>query len=90
MIDAAIQRRDILKAEYAKLGQDITPLIIIQLPNDETVETSAQTTESHPTTLGRNGIQSHLIATWLSNKKENMEGIEHNQQNRNSSLANRP
>ena len=36
MIDAAIQRRDILKAEYAKLGL----LIIIQLPNDETVETS--------------------------------------------------
>ena len=80
MIDAAIQRRDILKAEYAKLGQDITPLIIIQLPNDETVETSAQTTESlvrqH---LEEIGIQPHLIATWLSNKKENMEGIEHNQ-----------
>ena len=80
MIDAAIHRRDILKAEYEKLGHDVTPLIIIQLPNDESVETSAQTTESlvrkH---LEDSGIQPHLIATWLSNKKENLEGIEHNQ-----------
>ena len=80
MINAAIQRRDLLKAEYEATGQEVCPLIIIQLPNDESVEAATQTTENlvrqH---LNDIGVQPHLIATWLANKKENLEGIEHDQ-----------
>lgn len=35
LLDLAIERQQELKAEYKKLGKDINPLVLIQLPNDD-------------------------------------------------------
>ena len=73
------KRQDIL--EYYKQLQieNINPLVLIQLPNDdkarkETLDKSKE--EIVKDYLREKGVKDHEIAVWLSEKKENLEEVE--------------
>lgn len=81
LLELAYEKRLELKEYYKQLKKDINPLVLIQLPNDDTArnESLGLTKEE----IARNyfkdkGVSNDKIATWLSNKKENLEGIENN------------
>ena len=64
---------------YKKLGVEVNPLVLIQLPNDDqaTKETSDTTKQTIVLEyLKRKGVKSDEIAVWLSKEKENLEDLE--------------
>lgn len=81
LLDLAYTKRLELKKYYEKLGIDINPLILVQLPNDD---------KARKETLGKSkkdvvldflkdkGEENHNVAVWLSNEKENLEEVEKN------------
>lgn len=75
MLDLAIEKREQIKREWQHLGQSINPLVLIQLPNDdskidETVETKEAFTIRY---LKKRGIKESNIAVWLEDKKKKDE-----------------
>ena len=76
MLALAKQRRDELKNEWLRLGHDINPLVLIQLPNDEGKITDGATSDGAESkeaftrrVLRQNyGIADSRIATWLADK----------------------
>jgi type III restriction enzyme len=81
LLELAFKKRLELKKYYEQLKKDINPLVLIQLPNDDvarnetTVATKEEIVRSY---LKDKNVSDDKIATWLSNKKENLEGIEKN------------
>lgn len=82
LLDQALEKRKELKAAYEKLGIDINPLLLIQLPNDKSDKLSvddqnyielvkAKLEHSYGITTANN-----KLAIWLSNEKENLTDIE--------------
>lgn len=82
LLDIALDKREEIRQAYQKLGLNINPLLLIQLPNDSSEAESAEdkkyielVTEylayEHDTT-----VSNHKLAVWLSGKKDNLEGIE--------------
>ena len=81
LVHLALKKRDELAEAYRKIGVNINPLLLIQLPNDkdkmdkdddsikEEVMMYLDTIKGINTTNGK-------LAIWLSNEKENLEGIE--------------
>ncbi|MHA1491311.1 MAG: DEAD/DEAH box helicase [Promethearchaeota archaeon] len=75
------QRKNLIK-HYKKIGtENINPLVLIQLPNDdkarkETLDKSKE--EIVKEFLRAKGVKDHEIAVWLSEKKENLEEVEKN------------
>nr|MCR4790158.1 DEAD/DEAH box helicase family protein [Treponemataceae bacterium] len=75
MLDLAIEKREQIKREWQHLGQNINPLVLIQLPNDdskldEKVETKEEFTLKY---LKKRGIKENNIAVWLEDKKKKAE-----------------
>lgn len=75
MLDLAIEKREQIKREWQHLGQNINPLVLIQLPNDdsridENVETKEDFTLRY---LKKRGIKMSNIAVWLEDKKKKEE-----------------
>lgn len=75
MLDLAIEKREQIKHEWQHLGQNINPLVLIQLPNDdskidENVETKEDFTLRY---LKKRGIKESNIAVWLEDKKKKAE-----------------
>lgn len=75
MLDLAIEKREQLKREWQHLGQNINPLVLIQLPNDdskldEKTETKEEFTLRY---LKRRGVKESNIAVWLEDKKKKAE-----------------
>lgn len=75
MLDLAIEKRDQIRREWQHLGQNINPLVLIQLPNDdskldEKVETKEEFTLKY---LKKRGIKESNIAVWLEDKKKKDE-----------------
>ena len=76
MLALAKQRRDELKNEWLRLGHNINPLVLIQLPNDEgkitggTTSDGAESKEAFTRRVLRQnyGIADDRIATWLADK----------------------
>ena len=76
MLALAKQKRDELKNEWHRLGYDINPLVLIQLPNDEgkiidgTTSDGAESKEAFTRRVLRQnyGIADDRIATWLADK----------------------
>lgn len=69
MLDLAIEKRNQIKEEWQKIGLNINPLCLIQLPNDDTsyednTETKEEFTKKY---LRRRGISEDRIGTWLDN-----------------------
>ena len=79
LLELAYSKRLELIELYKKLGVEVNPLVLIQLPNDdqatkETGDTTKQTIVLEY--LKRKGIKSDEIAVWLSKEKENLEDLE--------------
>ncbi len=82
MLEVALQKREELRQAYEKLGVRINPLLLIQLPNDnsevvdeaertiiEMVKTRLESMHEITTANGK-------LAIWLSGEKVNLDGIE--------------
>lgn len=77
----ALRQRDALAKKYAKIGKNINPLLLIQLPNDmkeKTDEMERRIIDEVKTYLELHEItiERRNLAVWLSNEKDNLEGIE--------------
>lgn len=82
MLDIALAKRNEIKAAYEALGVRINPLLLIQLPNDNTeavdeeersiiemVKTRLDAEYDINTTNGK-------LAVWLASDKQNLDGLE--------------
>lgn len=81
LLEWAYTKRMELKAAYIKLGLDINPLVLIQLPNDDkaTDEVQARTKlEIAKDYLVQKWEKDWEVAIWLSENKENLEQVEKN------------
>lgn len=85
LLDLAIERQQKIKAEYKGLGKDINPLVLIQLPNDDSsskdkeVETKEEIVLDY---LRKKKIDiNQKVALWFDGKQKNMEFITHNESN---------
>lgn len=82
LIDKALTRRNQIAEAYKRLGVDINPLLLIQLPNDtsETLTVEDQKIiEQVKTVLDVKydiKIENQRLAIWLSKIKENLDGLE--------------
>ena len=78
MLQLAIERRNQVAAEWQKLRKNINPLVLIQLPNDDS-ELEKQGVATKETVvrnyLKNQGIQDNKIASWFDAKKENLDFI---------------
>lgn len=80
LLELAYNQRNKLIKYYKKLSvENINPLVLIQLPNDdkarkETLDKSKE--ELVKEFLRAKGVKDHEIAVWLSEKKENLEEVE--------------
>lgn len=75
LIDLANKKRLEIDCEYKSIGKDIRPLVLIQMPNNS--DDLLQDIEDYLNELGYN-YGNKMVAKWLSNSKENLEGIEEN------------
>lgn len=80
MLELAFNKRIELKKYYQKLGLNINPLVLIQLPSDfkEKEEVQANLKDLVLSYLKRKGVKESEIAIWLSDVKKRLEGIEEN------------
>ncbi len=80
LMELALKKKEELAAAYKKLGLNINPLLLIQLPNDSKTESvrDIQIKEEVTTWLDVKGIttKNNRLAIWLSNEKTNLEDIE--------------
>ncbi|MEI8087797.1 MAG: DEAD/DEAH box helicase family protein, partial [Paludibacter sp.] len=78
LLDLAIEKKQELEAEYSRLGKNINPLILIQLPNDDTksIDQGNKTKEEVVLQyLHNQHIAENKIALWFDGKQKNMEFI---------------
>ncbi len=84
LVGLALKKRAELAEAYRKLGVNINPLLLIQLPNDGSESMTADdTTIKEEVTTYLNAIHgintdNNRLAVWLSGEKVNVEGLERN------------
>ncbi|MFH0854087.1 MAG: DEAD/DEAH box helicase family protein [bacterium] len=80
MLELAFDKRLELKKHYQKLGLNINPLVLIQLPSDfkEKEEVQKNLKNSVLFYLKQKGVKENEIAIWLSKEKKNLYCIEEN------------
>lgn len=82
LIKKALEKRKQIAEAYSKLGVNINPLLLIQLPNDtsESMSSEDETIAEQVRTYLRvtHGIDEDngKLAVWLSNEKANLPGLE--------------
>jgi len=79
LLELAYNKREELVDLYKKIGVEVNPLVLVQLPNDDqaTKETSGTTKQQIVLEyLKRKGVKEREIAVWLSKEKENLEDLE--------------
>lgn len=82
LLQEALARRNSLAKAYQKLGVDINPLLLIQLPNDSSEnmtedEIALKDAVLQNLEVSHNcSIDNGKAAVWLSGEKKNLEGIE--------------
>ena len=83
LLELAIERQIELKEEFKSLGKDINPLVLIQLPNDDSkLKDSGQKTKEEVVLdyLQKKKIDvERKVAMWFDGKQKNMEFITHNE-----------
>ncbi|MCY7585111.1 DEAD/DEAH box helicase family protein [Bacillus safensis] len=77
-LDFADDKRRKIKAEYTKLGLDINPLVLIQFPDEKTVNKQERKklikqVKAYLSDIGQGDGE---VATWLANEKMHIEEIE--------------
>lgn len=81
LLELAFHKRQDLIKQYEKLGVEVNPLVMIQLPNDDQVgkdTTATNKQEIVKNYLKEKGVFENEIAIWLSQEKVNLEYIEDN------------
>lgn len=73
LLEKALQKQRELRAAFLQRGNDINPLIIIQIPNKS--ETLQDSVERYLETQGLT-YENGQLAVWLSDRHENLEGID--------------
>lgn len=82
LIQCALQKRNLLAEAYKKEGTNINPLLLIQLPNDTSESMSsedlaiAEQVKTYLREIKDITTENKKLAVWLSNEKENLEGLE--------------
>jgi len=80
LLEQALKMREQLLEVYCKLGVNINPLLLIQLPNDTQKESidDLQIKQEVVTFLEAKDIttKNHRLGVWLSNEKTNLTDIE--------------
>lgn len=81
VIEAALERRELLEEAYENEGSDIKPLILIQLPTEDSEKTSVLDTTVRTRIedyLEAKGVKygNGRLAIWLSDEKKNKERID--------------
>lgn len=73
ILESAYKKREELKKAYEEAGEDINPLVLVQLPNSEDGERKREVVEQF---LMKKGISTDKrnLAVWLSEEKEHTEG----------------
>lgn len=76
LLDLAINKRKTIKEEYMKLGIQVNPMIIIQVPSksDELINQIETILADKQYSYDRQNL-----AIWLSDRKENIDDIENNE-----------
>ncbi len=82
LIQCALEKRRLLAEAYKKEGTNINPLLLIQLPNDtkesmttEDAEIATQV-KTYLKEIKDITIENKKLAVWLSGEKENLDGLE--------------
>lgn len=78
LLDLAMERRKQLVSDINMFGFDVNPLVIIQLPNNTSVDANDKTKEEVVTDyLTSHGVEPARIAKWFEDKKKPL-GLEDN------------
>jgi type III restriction enzyme len=81
LLKLGMDKREEIKNELIKLGKNINPLMLIQLPNDDKqLITIGDKTKEEVVSqfLTNHGVKVQQIAKWFDDKKENLEYISDN------------
>ena len=82
LIQCALQKRKLLAEAYKKEGANINPLLLIQLPNDTSESMTSEDTaiaeqvKTYLREIKDITTENKKLAVWLSNEKENLDGLE--------------
>ena len=82
LIQCALEKRRLLAEAYKKEGTNINPLLLIQLPNDTTESMTAEDSaiaeqvKTYLRAVKDITTDNQKLAVWLSNEKENLNGLE--------------
>lgn len=82
LLSEAIRKRQQIADKYKEEGVNINPLLLIQLPNDETESMSREENDLKANLIAQlqraHGIsrENGRLAIWLAGEKENLDGIE--------------
>lgn len=83
LLDLAIERQKDIKKEYKALYKDINPIVLIQLPNDDSrLKDAGQKTKEEIVLdyLHKKKIDiDRKVALWFDGKQKNMDFITHNE-----------
>lgn len=84
LVSLALKKRKELAEAYKRLGVNVNPLLLIQLPNDgsESMSTEDTSIKDEVTlyldTIHGINTNNNRLAVWLSGEKVNVEGLERN------------
>ena len=81
LVHLALKKREELAEAYRKIGVNINPLLLIQLPNDKDKmdkddDSIKEEVMLYLDTIKNINIANGKLAVWLSNEKENLDNIE--------------
>lgn len=82
LMKLALDKRDQLAEAYKKLGVNINPLLLIQLPNDQKETMTAEDNaiadfvRNYLDTLRDITVENGRLAVWLAGEKSNLAGLE--------------
>jgi len=82
LLDLGMAKREEIKEELERMGKNINPLMLIQLPNDDKslIENGVDKTKEKVVCdyLRKKGIKDTKIAKWFDGRQENMELVTEN------------
>lgn len=82
LMKTALEKREQLAGIYRKLGMNINPLLLIQLPNDQKETMTAEDNavadfvKQYLSVMKNITVDNGKLAIWLSGEKSNLEGLE--------------
>jgi len=83
LIELSINKKKEIEKEYKQLKKEINPLVLIQLPNDDSkLKDAGQKTKEEIvlTYLKKKGVDvDKRVALWFDGKQKNMEFVTHNE-----------